>query len=632
MLARYWGYTEFRPLQEEIIRSIYSGKDTLGLMPTGGGKSVTFQVPALCMEGICLVVTPLIALMKDQVDNLTKRGIRATAVYSGMTRQEIAGKLENCVFGRYKFLYVSPERLETPSFQSKLQAMKVCLLVVDESHCISQWGYDFRPSYLTIAAIRTCLPGVPVLALTATATPEVEKDIMEKLRFSQPNVFRQSFFRNNLAYIVRPTEDKPGTLLHILQKVPGTAIVYARNRKRTKEVAVALQQEGIAADYFHAGLTRQEKELRQNRWKNNACRVIVATNAFGMGIDKPDVRLVIHLDLPESLEEYFQEAGRAGRDGEKAYAVVLYDSEDCNKLQNQLACEFPEKAFLRDVYEALSSYCHLSPGFGKDSVHDFHLYDFCTAYHFPLLPAHHALKLLALSGYIEYTEEIENLSQVIVSCNKDDLYQYHPSDPLTDKILQTLLHTCKELFSDYERIEEAYIASLAECSTREVCEALEYLSKVHILDYIPGKKTPLILFARAREDAKHLVIPRFAYEDRKERSTYRINKMLEYVTETRCCRNKMLLSYFGEREAKDCGKCDVCLARHRTDLKNYEFNTIRESLLSNLSDGERKDVRVLLSLLTFNEDKCLKVIRFLAENDSRFTLEDGCYLKLSSNP
>lgn len=631
VLARYWGYTEFRPLQEEIIRSVYSGKDTLGLMPTGGGKSVTFQVPALCMEGVCLVVTPLIALMKDQVDNLAKLGIRATAVYSGMTQQEIAGKLENCVFGHYKFLYVSPERLENPFFLSKLQAMKVCMLVVDESHCISQWGYDFRPSYLTIAAIRAYLPDIPVLALTATATPEVERDIMEKLRFSEPNVFRQSFFRNNLAYIVRQTEDKPKMLLRILQKVPGTAIVYARNRKHTKEVALTLQQEGIAADYFHAGLTRQEKERRQNGWKNNTCRVIVATNAFGMGIDKPDVRLVIHLDLPESLEEYFQEAGRAGRDGEKAYAVVLYDSDDCGKLQKQLTCEFPEKSFIYNVYEALGKAYHIPPGFGKDTVHDFHLYDFCVENFFPLLPTHHALKLLALSGYIEYTEEIENLSQVIITCNKDDLYKYHPSDPLTDKILQTLLHACKELFSDYERIEEASIASFAECSASEVREALEYLSKVHILDYIPGKKSPLILFTRAREEAKRLVIPRFAYENRKEKCTYRINKVLEYVTDTRRCRNKILLSYFGEKDAKDCGKCDVCLARHQTDLKNYEFNAIRESLLRSLSDGEKKEVRLLLSVLTFDENNCLKVIRFLAENDKRFTLEDGCYLKLNTS-
>lgn len=410
ILGKYWGYTTFRPLQEEIICSVCAGKDTLGLMPTGDGKSITFQIPALAMDGICLVITPLIALMRDQVDNLRRVGIKATAVYSGMSRQEIAGELENCVSGQNKFLYVSPERLATGLFRDKLQAMNVCLLVVDESHCISQWGYDFRPSYLHIADIREQLPGVPVLALTATATPEVVDEIQERLLFRGKNVFQKSFARPNLAYIVRRTEDKLSTLAYILGKVPGTAIVYARNRKLTKEVAIFLQQSGISADFFHAGLSREEKAIRQSRWKNNKCRVIVATNAFGMGIDKPDVRLVVHLDIPGSLEEYFQEAGRAGRDSRKAFAVALCTDTDSFHLKKRIDDEFPEKKLIGKVYEALGDYFRIQEGQGKDIVHNFELTDFYSTCQLPPLQIHHALKLLELSGYIEYCEAMDESS------------------------------------------------------------------------------------------------------------------------------------------------------------------------------------------------------------------------------
>lgn len=410
ILGKYWGYTTFRPLQEEIICSVCAGKDTLGLMPTGGGKSITFQIPALAMDGICLVITPLIALMRDQVDNLRRVGIKATTVYSGMSRQEIAGELENCVSGQNKFLYVSPERLATGLFRDKLRAMNVCLLVVDESHCISQWGYDFRPSYLHIADIREQLPGVPVLALTATATPEVVDEIQERLLFRGKNVFQKSFARPNLAYIVRRTEDKLSTLAYILGKVPGTAIVYARNRKLTKEVAIFLQQSGISADFFHAGLSREEKAIRQSRWKNNKCRVIVATNAFGMGIDKPDVRLVVHLDIPGSLEEYFQEAGRAGRDSRKAFAVALCTDTDSFHLKKRIDDEFPEKKLIGKVYEALGDYFRIQEGQGKDIVHNFELTDFYSTCQLPPLQIHHALKLLELSGYIEYCEAMDESS------------------------------------------------------------------------------------------------------------------------------------------------------------------------------------------------------------------------------
>lgn len=591
-------------------------------MPTGGGKSITFQVPALAMEGICIVVTPLIALMKDQVDNLRRLGIKATAVYSGMTRQEIIAQLENCIFGDYKFLYVSPERLGTDIFKSKLQAMNVCLLVIDESHCISQWGYDFRPSYLSIADIREELPGVPVLALTATATPEVVNDIQERLHFREKNVFRKSFVRKNLSYIVRQTEDKINSLIYILGKVPGTAIVYVRNRKRTKEIAVLLQQAGISADFFHAGLNRDDKNLRQSRWKNNECRVIVSTNAFGMGIDKPDVRLVVHMDMPGSLEEYYQEAGRAGRDEQRAYAVALCSNIDCTKLKKRLADEFPDRDFISRVYDALGNYYQIAMGFGLDTVHDFSLVDFCTAYKFSHLQAHHALKILELAGYIEYTEEQENASRLVFTATRDELYKYLHQDKKTDEVIQTILRSYTGLFSDYEYINEGLISTRTGLSQQEIYEVLVGLSKYRIVNYIPHKKTPLIIYTRTREEIKYLSIPRSAYEERKERFESRINRVMEYINENRICRSRMLISYFGEKGTSDCGCCDVCLAKNDSGLNNHTFNTIRDALQKALTDGPQ-EAKKLTENLPFPADKIITVIRYLADHDEHFSLEDG---------
>lgn len=591
-------------------------------MPTGGGKSITFQVPALAMEGICIVVTPLIALMKDQVDNLRRLGIKATAVYSGMTRQEIIAQLENCIFGDYKFLYVSPERLGTDIFKSKLQAMNVCLLVIDESHCISQWGYDFRPSYLSIADIREELPGVPVLALTATATPEVVNDIQERLHFREKNVFRKSFVRKNLSYIVRQTEDKINTLIYILGKVPGTAIVYVRNRKRTKEIAVLLQQAGISADFFHAGLNRDDKNLRQSRWKNNECRVIVSTNAFGMGIDKPDVRLVVHMDMPGSLEEYYQEAGRAGRDEQRAYAVALCSNIDCTKLKKRLADEFPDRDFISRVYDALGNYYQIAMGFGLDTVHDFSLVDFCTAYKFSHLQAHHALKILELAGYIEYTEEQENASRLVFTATRDELYKYLHQDKKTDEVIQTILRSYTGLFSDYVYINEGLISTRTGLSQQEIYEVLVGLSKYRIVNYIPHKKTPLIIYTRTREEIKYLSIPRSAYEERKERFESRINRVMEYINENRICRSRMLISYFGEKGTSDCGCCDVCLAKNDSGLNNHTFNTIRDALKEALTDGPQ-EAKKLTENLPFPADKIITVIRYLADHDEHFSLEDG---------
>ena len=592
-------------------------------MPTGGGKSITFQVPALAMEGICIVVTPLIALMKDQVDNLRRLGIKATAVYSGMTRQEIITQLENCIFGNYKFLYVSPERLATDIFISKLQAMNVCLLVIDESHCISQWGYDFRPSYMKIADIREQLPDIPVLALTATATPEVVNDIQERLHFKEKNVFRKSFVRKNLSYIVRRTEDKINSLTYILGKVPGTAIVYVRNRKRTKEVATLLREAGISADFFHAGLNRDEKNLRQSRWKNNECRVIVSTNAFGMGIDKPDVRLVVHLDMPGSLEEYYQEAGRAGRDEQRAYAVALCSNTDTTKLKKRLADEYPDREFISRVYDALGNYYQIAVGFGLDTVHDFSLIDFCSAYKFSHLQAHHALKILELAGYIEYTEEQDNASRLVFTATRDELYKYLHQDRKTDEVIQCILRSYTGLFSDYVYINEGLISTRTGLSQQEIYDVLIGLSKYRIVNYIPHKKTPLIIYTRTREEIKYLSIPRSAYEERKERFENRMNRVIDYIEENRICRSRMLITYFGGKDTSDCGCCDVCLAKNDSGLNNHTFNTIREALLKTLEDNGPQEVKKLTEELSFPADKIITAIRFLSEHDDRFSQEDG---------
>ncbi|MDR1938211.1 MAG: RecQ family ATP-dependent DNA helicase [Tannerellaceae bacterium] len=628
ILEKYWGYTAFRPLQEDIIHSVAGGKDTLGLMPTGGGKSLTFQVPALAVEGVCLVVTPLIALMKDQVDNLRKAGIKATAVYSGMTRQEIIAQLENCIFGDYKFLYVSPERLNTEIFRAKLQAMQVSFLVIDESHCISQWGYDFRPAYLSIAAIREHLPGVPVLALTATATPEVIDDIQEKLLFSEKNVYRKSFYRANLAYVVRHTDDKLNTLVHILRKVGGSAIVYVRSRERSRNIALELQKAGISADFFHAGLKREEKTLRQNRWKSGECRVMVSTNAFGMGIDKPDVRLVIHIDMPGSLEEYFQEAGRAGRDEKKAYAVVLCGGTDNAKLKKRLSDEYPGKDFVFRVYEALGNYFQIAAGYGLDTVHDFSLADFCSVFKFSVLQAHHALKILELSGYIEYTEEVDTASRLLFTVTRDDLYKYLHQDAQTDGVVHAVLRSYTGLFTDYTYIDEGLVSTRSGVSRQGVYDVLTGLSKYGIVSYIPQKKTPFIIYTRSREEQKYLAIPRPAYEERKERFETRIAKVLEYVNGEHLCRSRMLLHYFGEQRTKDCGCCDVCLAKNDSGLGNAEFNTIRDGLLEVLT-ADPCPVKTLEEFLPFPPERTLTVIRFLSEHDDRFILRDG-YLSLKS--
>lgn len=639
ILKEYWGYTSFRPLQEDIIQSVWEKRDTLGLMPTGGGKSLTFQVPVMAMDGICLVVTPLIALMKDQVDNLRERGIKAAAVYSGMSRDEIITTLENCIFGGYKFLYVSPERLSSDIFLTKLQAMDVCLLVVDESHCISQWGYDFRPSYLKIANIRETLINVPVLALTATATPDVVDDIQEKLRFKEKNVFRTSFLRDNLSYVVRSADNKVGELIHILKSVPGSGIVYVRSRRQTKEIAQTLKKEGLRADYFHAGLSYEDKIFKQNAWKDDECPVIVSTNAFGMGIDKPDVRIVVHMDLPNSPEEYFQEAGRAGRDGKKSYSVILYTKSDSVKLKKRISDTFPEKELIVRVYEALGNYFQVAVGSGAGRAFDFDLIEFCSRFKLPSLQTHHALKILELAGYLEYTDEIDARSKLRFLIYRDDMYSLR-LEPITDELLHTIMRSYTGVFSDDIYIDESMLASRIGKTRQEVYDILVSLSKLRYISYVPAKKTPFIIYTSSREDIKFITIPQSVYEERKKRFSKRIHSIIDYAENSDVCRSRMLLVYFGETNSKDCGCCDVCLRKNESGLSNWEYRLIGEKLeeafksqttyrLNELVDSisESETLAISSSETTSfskqgeNNDKIIKVIRFKIDS-GELILED----------
>ena len=560
ILKQYWGYDRFRGIQEDIIDSISKNKDTLGLMPTGGGKSITFQVPALAKEGMCLVITPLIALMKDQVQNLKKRGIKALAIYSGMSRQDIIITLENCIFGNYKFLYISPERLDTEIFRTKLRKMHISMITVDESHCISQWGYDFRPAYLKIAEIRELLPGVPVLALTATATPEVVKDIQARLHFRHKNAFRMSFERNNLAYIVRKTENKTAELLHILRSMPGSAIVYVRNRRRTKEITELLNNEHITADFYHAGLDDATKDIRQHRWQSGESRVMVATNAFGMGIDKPDVRIVIHMDLPDSIEAYFQEAGRAGRDGQKAYAVILYAKSDKTTLHKRIPDTFPEKEYIRDVYEHLQYYYQMAMGDGLDCVREFNIEDFCRKFKYFPVPVDSALRILTQAGYLEYTAEQDSTSRILFTIRRDELYRLREMGEDMDRLIQAVLRSYTGVFTDYTYINEDSLAIRTGLTRRQIYEMLVHLAKLRIVSYIPHKKTPYIIYTRERVEAQRIHISPEVYEHRKARYETRINAMLDYVTNDTVCRSRMLLDYFGERNEHNCGQCDTCIS------------------------------------------------------------------------
>ena len=587
ILQEYWGYADFRGIQREIISSIYAGNDTLGLMPTGGGKSITFQVPALGMEGTCIVVTPLIALMKDQVHHLHQHNITAAAIYSGQSKEEILRHLDNAVFGAYKFLYVSPERLSTEIFQNKLRRIKVSFITIDEAHCISQWGYDFRPSYLKISEIRKIVPNAPVLALTATATPKVIDDICLRLQHSDPNlrkdfsVFRMSFARDNLHYIVRKAEDKVGELIHILQSVKGSAIIYTRSRKGTREVCDLLKQEGFTAHYYHAGLTDIDKDVRQGAWQDDEVRIMVATNAFGMGIDKPNVRLVIHMDLPDSIEAYFQEAGRAGRDHQTAWAVLLHNKSDHSKMLRRIPETFPEKEYIKKVYDSLAYHFQLAVGDGFQVCYEFHLERFCVNFKLFPVQAVSALNILERAGYISYRDEDESTSRLMFITERDQLYYLHRLGREADKVIHSLLRHYCSLFSDYVYIEEARIAKDCDMSENEVYETLKMLNHQRIIHYIPRKRTAYITYLTRRVESEHLTIPYEVYEERRRQYIDRIQAILDYTTTDDFCRSRFLLEYFGDKSGKDCGGCDVCF---NSDL-SASSQTLEEKYTAILSDG-----------------------------------------------
>ena len=590
ILQQYWGYPDFRGIQADIIQSIAEGRDTLGLMPTGGGKSITFQVPALAMEGVCIVVTPLIALMKDQVMHLKQRGISAEAIYMGQSRDEVMRILDNAVFGAVKFLYISPERIASELFQHKVRGMKVCFITVDEAHCISQWGYDFRPAYLKIVELRQLVPNVPVLALTATATPKVVDDIQDNLDFAEKNVFRMSFERKNLRYIVRTTENKFNELVHILRSVEGPAIVYTRSRQGTVDVAQALVVEGFTALHYHAGLSNVEKDVRQRSWQEDDTRVMVATNAFGMGIDKPDVRLVIHMEAPDSIEAYFQEAGRAGRDGKCSYAVLLQDRGDNTRMLRTVSENFPELDYVRHIYDDLANFFQMPEGEGEGVTREFLLDKFCINFRRFPIQVESALRILELAGYLHYREAEENVSRVIFLVNRDDLYRQQGLTPMLDRVLNALLRHYCGLFADYVMIDEEVVAKTCGCTPREVYEQLKALTHMRILNYIPKKCASYITYLTRRLEGRSLLFPPIVYAQRKEQYIKRIQSVIDYASRTDVCRSVYLLAYFGENDVAPCGGCDVCLEQRRQDLDPI---VVAELLLQRLSVGQSYPVSEL---------------------------------------
>ncbi len=614
ILTRYWGFTSFKPLQEEIIRSVADGKDTLGLMPTGGGKSITFQVPALAQEGICLVITPLIALMKEQVNRLNKLEIKSIAIHSGMSGEEIEIALENSIYGDYKFLYVSPERISTKMFQAKVARLNLSLVAVDEAHCISQWGYDFRPSYLKIASLRYHISEkVPFLALTASATTQVIDDIMKKLAFREKNVLRTSFDRKNISYLVRKVEDKGTYLIKTLSKVKGSGIVYVRSRKRCKEVAELLVANGVSADFYHAGLPDELRDKKQASWTTGETRVIVATNAFGMGIDKSEVRFVIHWDIPDSVENYFQESGRAGRDNKPAFAVLLYSPADKSRLIDTIRKKFPPVEKIKDIYEALCNYLQVPLGSGKDNVFDFNMAEFVSKYRLPVIETFNSMQFLQREGYMEFTEEINNPSRVHFIVSRDDLYKFQVANESFDGFIKLLLRSYTGMFTEFVPVNEEDLSRKSAATRDTIYQYLVKLSSLNIIRFIPGKKTATVFFTEERLVRKALMISPDNYLHVKEKYEFRLNKMVEYADSDHHCRSQFLLDYFGE-EADRCGICDVCRERNELDLSKYEFDMILEEI-KNVLGEKNPDAEELVKMIENPEDKVIKVIRWLLDHN-----------------
>ncbi len=620
-LARYWGFTSFRPLQEEIINAVVSGNDAIGLLPTGGGKSVTYQVPPVASGGLCLVITPLIALMKDQVARLKSMNIKAMAIHSGMTREEVEISLDNCLYGDYHLLYVSPERLHTPLFRARLPRFNFTLVAVDEAHCISQWGYDFRPSYLQIAEIRDILGDkVPFLALTATATPQVVKDIVSRLRLKNPGIFQTSFRRTNITYVVREVEDKSAYVLRSLKKEQGSGIIYVNSRKRSKEVAEMLVANDIRADFYHAGLPQEMRDRKQNAWSSGEVRVIVATNAFGMGIDKADVRFVIHWDCPDSVEAYYQESGRAGRDGQPSFAVLLWSQDEKRKLADSVKTKFPPVEKIKDVYEAIGNFYQLPVGSGKNSVHDFDLWKFVTAFRFSVTETYNSLNFLQKEGYLEFTDEINNPSRVHFVVSRDDLYKFQVANEEYDRFIKLLLRTYSGMFSEFVPINEETLAARSGMTREAIYQYLLRLTSQGIIHFIPGKKSPLVIFTEERLDRSHLVISPDLYLKVKENYIERVAMITEYADNKTRCRSAFLTGYFGE-ENRRCGLCDTCQERNELDLSKYEFDIVIDKIKELLGENPMRPEE-LAAAMEYAPEKSARVIRWLLDHEKLLYTDD----------
>jgi ATP-dependent DNA helicase RecQ len=623
ILLKYWGHKSFRPLQEDIINSVLEKKDTLALLPTGGGKSICFQIPAMVNEGICIVVSPLIALMKDQVENLKKRNIKAVAIYSGMTKREIDITLDNCAYGSIKFLYISPERIETEIFKERIKKMDVNLIAVDESHCISQWGYDFRPSYMNISKLRELKPNIPFIALTATATPEVVIDIQKQLKFKQENTLQKSFERKNLAYIVVNEEDKFNRLLKVLNKIKATSVVYVRSRKKTKEIALFLLKNGISADFYHAGLSNEERTLKQSNWINNITRVIVSTNAFGMGIDKPDVRSVIHIDLPDSLEAYFQEAGRGGRDEEKAYAILLFETADRIDLEQRILNSFPEIDTIKKVYQSLANYLQIPIGSSLNESYNFNIIEFSQQYNMQVFTVFNCLKFLEKEGYLLLSESNHNPSRLMLEVTKDELYEFQVKNNKFDLFLKTILRSYSGLFDNFVRIDEFELAKRLKTNKEKITDALKYLAKLEIISYLEQTNLPQLTYLTERLDIKDVRISPQHYHDRKEIAIKKMESVIYFATAKHKCRSEILLNYFGEKDIYRCGVCDVCLERNKLELSDIEFSAVSNQVKKIVQEKQLPITQVINKIEGVRDDKTIKVIQWLMENDKLITNDEN---------
>lgn len=615
ILKKYWGFDAFRPLQEEIIFSVLDGKDTLALLPTGGGKSICFQIPALCQKGLCLVVSPLISLMKDQVENLNNKGIKAIAISSAMNKREIDIALDNCVYGDTKFLYLSPERLASDLFKERLKKMNISLIAVDEAHCISQWGYDFRPSYLKISELKELLPKTPVVALTATATAKVVIDIQEKLNFKTPNVFQKSFFRSNLSYSVLYESNKYLKLDGILSKVKGSTIIYARNRRHTQDITTYLKSKNYSAEYYHAGLTNKQRDDVQSRWMNDKTRIIVATNAFGMGIDKPNVRLVIHLDLPDSLEAYFQEAGRAGRDEKKAYAVLIYDEIDKIKLEEKILLDYPEISFIRNVYQAIGNHYQLAIGSGLEENFEFNISEFCHKYNFKVTETFSALKILALNEYIFLTDAFYSPSRIKINISKGELYQFQLKNSNFDSILKLILRSYSSVFDDYKTIDENVLSKRSGLSLIEISKSLNQLKNLEVVNYIPKTSLPKVTFIQERKDHKKLSISPISYQNRKDEAILKAKKITEYASLKNRCRSFILLAYFGEEISENCGVCDFCTGRHNNNSKTPQIDKLKLEVLQELKGQSLSTTEIVVKLNQHKKESVIECLRWMIDEN-----------------